>query len=546
MSLNRPEFLNRLWMARCRRDARAFDAATRDVAGCQWTWLRAMLARNGDTAFGREYDFGSIPSVEEYQRRVPVMSEEALAGYVGRIAAGEAGVLTTEPVRLLEPTSGSTNARKLIPYTDSLRREFQAALNPWIADTFGHFPGARRGRAYWSLSPAGGEGERTDGGVPIGFDDDTAYLGVAERWIARRILAVPSTVTRLRSMENFRYVTALHLAAAADLSLVSVWSPTFFLGLLADLERWGERLADDLRRGTVSLPEPASDPAARFHVPARPDAARILRGDLSRVESLQAIWPRLALISAWADGASAPYAKQLRARIPFAAFQPKGLLATEGVVSFPLAGEEGAALALRSHFFEFVDDSGACRTAHEVEPGESYEVILTTGGGLYRYPLGDRVEVVGLRGGCPLLRFLGRGGGGSDLVGEKLAEAQVGAVLARCLAGLAPRPSFAMVAPAPGGALRYRLYLQFDTDSPSSAMLNDIAARVDAGLAENPYYAHARAVGQLGPLEAALVAPARGAAWSLVEQRALRAGRRLGDIKPHALDPCDDWDEFFA
>lgn len=543
--MNHPELLNRLWTARCRRDARAFEAAASDVAGCQWAWLRATLARNRNTAFGRAYDFRSIRSTEEYRRRVPLMREEALAGYVGRIAAGEARVLTAEPVRLLEPTSGSTNARKLIPYTDQLRKEFQAALNPWIADTFRHFPGARRGRAYWSLSPAGAGSERTQGGVPIGFDDDTAYLGVAERWIARRILAVPSPVARLRSMENFRYVTALHLAATADLALVSVWSPTFFLGLLGDLERWGERLAGDLRRGTVSLPEPESDPAARFEVRARPDAARILRGDLSRVESLQALWPRLALISAWADGASAPYAEQLRARIPFAAFQPKGLLATEGVVSFPLAGEEGAALALRSHFFEFVDGSGVNRLAHEVEPGESYEVLLTTGGGLYRYPLGDRVEVVGLHGGCPLLRFLGRTGGGSDLVGEKLAEAHVGAVLARCLGGFSPRPSFAMVAPSSGGALRYRLYLQFDTGSPTSETLNELAARVDANLTENPYYAHARAVGQLGPLEAALVSPARGTAWSLVEERALRAGWRLGDIKPRALDPRDDWDNVF-
>ena len=48
------------------------------------------------------------------------------------------------------------------------------------------------------------------------------------------------------------------------------------------------------------------------------------------------------------------------------------------------------------------------RLAHELERGRTYSVVVTTGGGLYRYRLGDLVNVVGFEAGCPLLRFVGR------------------------------------------------------------------------------------------------------------------------------------------
>jgi hypothetical protein len=58
-------------------------------------------------------------------------------------------------------------------------------------------------------------------------------------------------------------------------------------------------------------------------------------------------------------------------------------------VEFPLVvlwGRAGAALAVRSHFFEFVSADGKVRLAHELSDGAEYSVLLTTSGGLWRYP----------------------------------------------------------------------------------------------------------------------------------------------------------------
>jgi hypothetical protein len=82
-----------------------------------------------------------------------------------------------------------------------------------------------------------------------------------------------------------------------------------------------------------------------------------------------------------------------------------------------------------------------------------YRVLVTTGGGLYRYDLGDVVEVVGFLRECPLLKFRGRHGSGSDLVGEKLNERHVRECLRATFEEFDVRPDFALVIPqaAPRG-----------------------------------------------------------------------------------------------
>ena len=96
----------------------------------------------------------SAGTIQDFQRRVPVSTNDDIEPYIARLAAGETNVLTHENVLLLEPTSGTTSGKKLIPYTKSLRAQFQRGIAAWIADLFQHRPAACRGRAYWSISPA--------------------------------------------------------------------------------------------------------------------------------------------------------------------------------------------------------------------------------------------------------------------------------------------------------------------------------------------------------------------------------------------------------
>ncbi|HET7007722.1 MAG TPA: GH3 auxin-responsive promoter family protein [Candidatus Binatia bacterium] len=537
--MNLAYWLNTAWMWQCRLELARFCRATQRVEFSQYAVLREILTVNATSEFGRNHGFAGIRSAAQFQRCVPLCDYEAISEDIERIGAGEEHVLTGEPIHLLEPTSGSSGAVKLIPYTASLREQFQRGIKAWLGDLLHAYPAVRQGRAYWSISPASGIKRKSRGGIAIGFADDTEYLGKLERWAIRYLLAVPPAVAKTEDLDQFRYRTLLHLLGAADLTLISIWSPTFLTALLGQIERRAEELPRDLR---------AIQPYARLRPATQraDDVARILDANQSIALKLKRIWPRLALISCWADGASAGYCSELMTLLPHVTIQPKGLLSTEGFVSLPLARRLGAALALRSHFFEFVDARGDLRLAHELERCHAYQMVITTGGGLYRYRTGDVVEVAGFENQCPLLRFVGRGDGVCDRIGEKLSEAQVRRALESAFAAQALAPRFAMLVPVERPQRSYRLYLQGRNGELTTEKLAMVRAGVEAVLAENPYYDHALRLGQLARLEVQALSSSAPPAWEIYENECLKRGQRLGDIKPVVLHGGSWWPEYFA
>src|SRR6185503_1371706 len=127
-----------------------FRAALRHPREAQFALLREHLQQNGGTAYGRTHRFDSVRSYEEFQRRVPLVTYDELAPLIERIRLGESNVLTADRVTHLIPTSGSTAARKLIPFTRSLQQQFNRAIAPWIADLYGSHRSLALGSAYWS------------------------------------------------------------------------------------------------------------------------------------------------------------------------------------------------------------------------------------------------------------------------------------------------------------------------------------------------------------------------------------------------------------
>jgi hypothetical protein len=467
-----------------------FRRALGDPEKAQRGLLRRYLRENAGTAFGRAHGFARIRSAEEYRERVPLALWEDVAPWVDRVAAGEPGVLTRSPVRTLEPTSGSAAAAKLIPYTAELQREIRRAVAPWIVDLYGRRPRLALGSAYWSITPLALDEERPTGPVRVGFEKDSQYLGGLWSRLVDATLAVPGSVRHLRDPDAFRQATLEHLLRHRDLTVISVWHPSFLLLLMEALPRLS----------------PEAPPA---------------------------IWPKLGLISCWGDAHAALSLQELARAFPGVEIQPKGLLATEGFVTIPFAGRWP--LAIRSHFFEFLpEDEDGPRFAWELEEGGVYSVVITTGGGLYRYRLQDRVRVEGFVEKTPSLRFLGKEGHVSDLRGEKLHESFVAGVLARVFERVGIAPRFAMMAPDEN---QYVLYLE------SEAVPDGLAEEVDAELSTNPHYRLCRALGQLAPVRIELLGPG---AYGRYLEECRRRGQRWGDVKPLALSSGKGWGEVFV
>jgi hypothetical protein len=487
---------------------RRFTHALGHPAETQWHVLRANLARNATTAYGRAHGFAAIRRYEDFARQVPVVDYDAVEPWIARIRRGEQAVLTQDPVTRLLPTSGSSGARKLIPFTTSLQRDFNAAIGPWMLNLARQHSAILGGPAYWSITPMGFPRETERSAVPIGFDDDAGYLGGLRASLVNAVMAVPSSVRHIAEIESFRRTVLTHLLCCGDLRLISVWHPSFLTLLLDTLERdWDALIA--------GLPAPRRR-ALRHRSPKEPET----------------LWPSLRVISCWGDAHAAAPMEELRRRFPNTAIQAKGLLATEAFISLPFGVAHP--LAIGSHFFEFVDASGNLQPLEELREGDDYEVIVTTSGGLYRYRLGDRVEVTGWVGRTPSIRFLGRSGNVSDRCGEKLSDIFV----TRVLATLCRNARFAMLAPEPDGhRWHYTLFLETDDRA------EDLAHTIDAALRTNPHYANCRLLGQLGPVSVVRILQG---AYEIFTAAETARGCRLGDIKPVALSLRTDWRERFG
>jgi hypothetical protein len=530
------------WIASCWTPYRSLRRAQDNPATAQARLLERMLRANASSAYGRKFGFSQVRTAREFQSAVPIVDYDELRPWIERIKEGERTVLTEEPVLMLEKTSGSSTAAKYIPYTSSLRREFQRAVGAWMFDLHAHQPAMVCGTAYWAITPLAREPEITSGGLRVGFENDTEYLGAAERFLLGKILAVPGEVARVPELDTALYVTLRFLLQSPSLSFISVWAPSFLTILLGHLHNNAERLLADLRDGRLrppgQLPEAIAPAFDRF---LRADAARARRLEHAWRESgmlrAQDLWPNLRVISCWTDASSRPAVPALRDMFPGVDIQGKGLLATEGVVSLPLVEHGACITAATSHFYEFMEQPGTLpRLLHELETNHEYSVLLTTGGGLYRYSLGDRVRVVGFAGSTPLLEFLGKEDGVSDLCGEKLSPAFVGSVLEELAVERAYMSDFAMLAPSQQESLGYVLFLEGATSE------TDLAVRLDEKLARNPHYAYCR---RLGQLTAPRIFQITGDAGEYYLRRCVAMGQRAGAVKAVALHRLAGWEDIF-
>ena len=529
---------NSLLFASCVPAAVRWRLAIWRPANAQARILLDIVRRNAATAFGRDHDFSAIGSVGDYQQRVAVRSYSELEPYIQRAAAGEPRVLTEDPVESFALSSGSAAASKLVPYTASLFREFRRGIGPFLAGLFLEYPALLLGKSYWQISPVGAPPGLTSGGIRIGFGEDSEYFGRLRGALVRATLAVPEQVAGVAQIDEFRFETLRYLLACRNLRFISVWNPSFLSLLLADVRSLASSLIERIGSGGA---ETRARELRRIF--ADWNGAGLTGTDSRGRTLLEAVWPKLRVVSCWTDAGAQEAVLRLRPLFPHVEIQPKGLIATEGIASFPWRAA-GNALALRSHFFEFVEADSATpaarpKLAHELETGRTYSIVLTTSGGLYRYRIGDLVQVTGWLRRCPLLGFRGKEDGVVDLAGEKLNAVHVARAAAQVFARYAFHPRFWMLAPERQEPPGYCLYAQSDSPVPDG-----LIAALDTALEENFHYGYARRLGQLAPLRLFAIDPGSEPEAQYLRARAAQ-GQRLGGIKRSELDRNGGWSAVF-
>jgi len=429
-----------------------FVRKTRQVEAVQERFLLMLLKAHQDTVLGKKYGLSEIQTVEQFRQRIPILPYSSYEPYIDRIVQGEANVLTPDPVIYLNLTSGSTGKQKLIPVTKRSRRSLGLANQ---AST-GFIMEALRRRnlpiGKMLLTSSVQLLGRTRSGIEYG-PVSVGSLRMSSGF-QRQIFAHPYEALLPTDSLTRHYICLLFALRDRHTAVIGANFPILALRLCDYLESNAEDLIHDLETGTIA-PWLKLDPKLRAKLERRWSAAPHRAAELQQILKTEgqltpkAVWKNLSLIITARGGTSDFYFERFPAyfgNTPIFGGIYASAEATFGV--YPDLNQDGAILAIESGFFEFIaEDQWTANQPqtllpHELMTGDRYRVLVTNYNGLYRYDIGDVVEVVGFYEQTPLIVFRHRLGGLLSSTTEKTTEFHVTQVMQQLQQDFMPLENF--------------------------------------------------------------------------------------------------------
>ena len=101
----------------------------------QEEYLRAILKRNKDTAYAKEHGLTTVTQLKELREKHTLTDYERYRPYVDRMARGEGGLLTQDPLIRFALTSGTLGRVKKMPYTKYFYSSMAGSFITLTADT---------------------------------------------------------------------------------------------------------------------------------------------------------------------------------------------------------------------------------------------------------------------------------------------------------------------------------------------------------------------------------------------------------------------------
>lgn len=484
------------------RSGYRFEKALETPRQTQEKVFKNLLSLFNNSQYGHQ--FGKVSSYSEFTQKVPIIEYEDIEPEIKKMKAAGENYFSPSPVIFYEPTSGSSGPKKLIPYTWALKSAFSKMFSLWAWDLLNNGPRFNRGKFYFSVSPQFKD-------VGEGLEDDTDYLEGFFSWFLKPFFITPKKIKKIVDPLHFKKVLALHLLAEEDLEIISVWNPSTFTVLLDFIHENKVELILELEKGMTSY----EGITFKFKKPSEE------RKEVLKNSSFSEIWPHLKLISSWGSMEAQLGLNKLKKYFPETMIQSKGLLATEAPMTIPLIKPQAFTPLLQTIFYEFQDQTGQIHRLSELTGGETYKIIISTPGGLYRYKLGDKVKVNKFYKETPCLEFIGRGKETSDLFGEKLNI--------KFLKDIVERLS---------GDNYYLFYPnRIDEDQGFYTLLTDnndpaLEKSVEDELMKGFHYQVARKLGTLKPLKVIYRKDMNQRVLSYFQNA---RGMKLGDIKPSLL-----------
>ncbi|KAL1542653.1 putative indole-3-acetic acid-amido synthetase GH3.9 [Salvia divinorum] len=411
--------------------------------------LRKILEQNCDTEYLKKYlgnSSKSAKSVLHFKNRVPAISYKDIRPYIVRIANGEESTLITgHPIIEMLCSSGtSAGEPKLMPTIaeDLDRRTFLYNLIMPIINQ--HVSGLDEGKAMYLYFV------KAEMSTPCGLPARTVLTSYYKSpHFSRRPcdpfndFTSPDAAILCPDSNQSMYCQLLAglLQRRSVLRLGAVFASAL-LRAISFLERHWRDLCHDIRAG--DLDSAVSDPACRaatLQLLGHPDPRAadeiedICGGAASWRGILCKLWPNAKFIEAVVTGSMSQYVPALRyysdGRLPLVCTMYASSECYFGVNMKPLCDPTEVSFTLLPNmgYFEFIplgedgelsmdfDDEDDDETAPppselvelvDVKLGSYYELVVTTFSGLYRYRIGDVLQVTGFHNEAPQFRFICR------------------------------------------------------------------------------------------------------------------------------------------
>ena len=409
--------------------ARQLDIAAKKPREVQQEFLLKVLNKNRNTVFGKEHKFSQIETETDYRKAVPIRDYEELRPYCDRIIKGEQSVLTVEKPFMFNMTSGTTGKPKYIPVTKESEKLTSQLMRQWLYRILVSHPQFLDFASAGIVSPAI-EGY-TDSGVPYGSISGKIYQNIPA--IIRSSYAIPYKVLKLQNYDEKYFVIALFLLSR-QVSFICTPNPSTIVRIAEFINIYKEQLIRYIHDGKIDFQLKSSHQSEilfqlqKLFKP-QPKRAKELEKIAEKTNNLlpKDYWQYLKLISCWTGGSVGIKAQKLTDYFGNLPIRDLGYLASEAQMTLPyLDNTSSGILAINTNYYEFIPEEYLetpdypVISAHQLELGKRYSILLTTTGGLYRYHINDIVEVTGFYHQAPLLAFIRKGKDMTNITGEKM------------------------------------------------------------------------------------------------------------------------------
>ena len=321
--------------------------------------LFGLLNKSAKTEWGKKYDYEGISSEEEFKERVPVQTYEDVKYYVERLRAGEKDLLWPGEVRWFAKSSGTTSDKsKFIPITkDSL----EACHLRGPKDVFALYI-----RNYPDSKVMKGKSLTLGGSHQVNNFNNNSYYGDLSAILIENVplwtdlIRTPSTEIAL--IEEFEEKISKIIETSLDLNVTSFAGvPSWYLVLLK----------------------------------------KVL--EVTGKNNILEVWPNLEVFIHGGINFN-PYREQYRRLIPSDQMHyMEAYNASEGFFGIQDDPQRDDLLLMLDYgiYYEFIPmeewekETPAVLSLSEVELNKNYALVISTNGGLWRYVIGDTVQITG-------------------------------------------------------------------------------------------------------------------------------------------------------